>query len=38
MVQGDSQSLGHEEVLHITVRKCGKKLLAGMQFIGAKKK
>ena len=38
MVQGDSQSLGHEEVLHITVRKCGKKLLARMQFIVANKK
>eukprot|EP00731_Ephydatia_muelleri_P024692 Em0016g963a len=38
MVQGDSQSLGHEEVLHITVRKCGKKLLARMQFIVVNKK
>ena len=37
MVQGDSQSLGHEEELPITVRKCGKKLLARMQFIVAKK-
>eukprot|EP00731_Ephydatia_muelleri_P009792 Em0005g378a len=37
-VKGDSQSLGHEEVLHITVRKCGKKLLARMQFIVANKK
>ena len=38
MVQGDSLSFGREEVLHITVRKCGKKLLARMQFIVAKKK
>ena len=36
MVQGDSQSLGHEDVLQ-TGHKCGKKLLARMQFIVAKK-
>ena len=37
MVQGDSQSLGHEEVLQITVHRSGKKLLARMQFIVGKK-
>ena len=31
MVQDDSQLLDHEETLQITVRKCGKKLLARMQ-------